>query len=170
MSAVAWVVVGILGEAIFSSLASMWHVQYVFPQWFLIVMMFVAINRELFSALGVAVVLGGIVGRFALAPWGLYELSLIVTSVIVFRFSATLSGRGAFFFGVLCTVASVGFQIGTLSLLSLIRDHVGFASPATAALLPTGIVTGVVAVLSYGFFGRLEKRLEPTKREGLKWV
>ena len=63
-----------LGEAVFSSLASMWHIEYVFPQWFLIVMMFVAINRELFSALGVAVVLGGIVGRFALAPWGLYEL------------------------------------------------------------------------------------------------
>ena len=98
MSALAWVIVGVLGEAVFTSLASMWHVEYVFPQWFLVVMMFVAVNRELFSALGVAVLLGVVVGRFALAPWGLYELSLIVTSVIVFRFSATLSGRGAIFF------------------------------------------------------------------------
>ena len=95
---------------------------------------------------------------------------LIVTSVIVFRFSATLSGRGALFFGVLCTVASIGFQIGTLSLLSLVRDHVGFASPATAALFPTGFATGLVAALSHGLFVKIEKRLEPTKREGLKWV
>ncbi|MEC8049734.1 MAG: hypothetical protein VX210_03000 [Myxococcota bacterium] len=170
MSALAWVIVGVLGEAVFTSLASMWHVEYVFPQWFLVVMMFVAVNRELFSALGVAVLLGVVVGRFALAPWGLYELSLIVTSVIVFRFSATLSGRGAIFFGVLCIVASIGFQIGTLSLLSLVRDHVGFASPATAALFPTGFATGLVAALSHGLFVRIEKRLEPTKREGLKWV
>ena len=67
MSALAWVIVGVLGEAVFTSLASMWHVEYVFPQWFLVVMMFVAVNRELFSALGVAVLLGVVVGRFALA-------------------------------------------------------------------------------------------------------
>ena len=95
---------------------------YVFPQWFLVVMMFVAVNRELFSALGVAVLLGVVVGRFALVAWGSITL-VIVTSVIVFRFSATLSGRGAIFFGVLCIVASIGFQIGTLSLLAGARPR-----------------------------------------------
>lgn len=170
MSAFIWVLMGVLGEAVVTALASMWHVEYVYPQWFLIVMMFVAINRELFSALGVAVALGVVMGRFALAPWGLYELSLIVTTVIVFRFSSTLSGRGAIFFGVLCMISSIGFQIGILSLLTLARDHVGFASSATAALLPTGVVTGAVGALAYERFRRIEKRLEPSKREGLKWV
>ena len=112
MSALAWVIVGVLGEAVFTSLASMWHVEYVFPQWFLVVMMFVAVNRELFSALGVAVLLGVVVGRFALAPWGLYELSLIVTSVIVFRFSATLSGRGAIFLACCVPSQVSGFKSG----------------------------------------------------------
>ena len=63
-----------------------------------------------------------------------------------------------------------GFRLGRFLYWSLVRDHVGFASPATAALLPTGIVTGVVATLSYGFFGRIEKRLEPKSQRGLKWV
>ena len=112
MSALAWVIVGVLGEAVFTSLASMWHVEYVFPQWFLVVMMFVAVNRELFSALGVAVLLGVVVGRFALAPWGLYELSLIVTSVIVFDLVQLSVGEAQSFLACCVPSQALGFKSG----------------------------------------------------------
>jgi hypothetical protein len=89
--------------------------------------------------------------------------------VVTYVGSGRIKGSGALFFAVTSAVVSVGYHLGLYLLLVAVRGSAGFASVGAAALVPAALATGVLALVSYPWMVRLERRLVPEAREGLSW-
>jgi hypothetical protein len=142
-----------------------WHV---IPDAAVMTVVFLGLRREPLPLALTALLLGHLVGRQALAPFGLHETALTACAVSVYLASGNLRGGGPVYFAIVSGVACGGYHL-LLFLLALASGHAGFSSWATAALVPSALATGLLALVSYPWMWRLERRLSPEKREGLAW-
>ena len=164
MSALAWVIVGVLGRR-FSRPS---HRCGTLSTCFLggSSLSCVCRGQRSFLCLGRRCPFGRCRRTLCSHPKG-YELSLIVTSVIVFRFSATLSGRGA----IWCAVYRRKYRVSNRDIVfvELGARPCWVCKPATAALFPTGFATDLAA-LSHGLFVKIEKRRANKAGGTQEWV
>ena len=141
-----------------------------FPDASIVVIAFLALRRNAVWLLLVALSVGYLLGRAALAPVGLHETALAVSAFVLYLTSGRLAGGGAFFFALISGAAVILFHLLLLLLLLLFRGHVGFSSWSTALLIPSAVATGALALVAYRPMSWLEKKLSPERREGLQWT
>lgn len=169
MRTVAWVVVGCIATALWTGLAARFSPGHMVPDAAVIVVVFLALRREPVVVALAALAMGYLMGTQALAPFGLYETTMVLTAVCVYVVSGQLAGGGALFFAMVCGGAASFAQVVTFLLL-LLRGNAGFASWVTAALVPSGLITALTALASYPVLMWLEGRLSAEQREaGLSW-
>ena len=139
------------------------------PDMTVIVVCFLALRRDPVSLTVVATFLGYLAGRQALAPSGLHETALIFTALGVYFAAGSLAGGGGLFFAFASGVAVMCYHALLFVLIYWQRGMAGFASWATAMLVPDGLATCFVALLCYLPMCWLDRRLTQDKREGLAW-
>jgi rod shape-determining protein MreD len=152
-----------------SAAACRLNVAHIMPDWPVLVLVFLGIRRDPVGLCAVAVALGYLVDRQALAPVGLHEVSLTVCAMTVYMVSGHLVGSGAIFFAMITTCAVTLHHLLVLALLWWQRGAAGFSSWATALLLPDALATAFVALCLYSPMVWLERRLTQDRREGLVW-
>lgn len=169
MRFVAWALMGWLATLLVSALAARVPTAHIMPNAVLVVVMFLAVRKEAPQTVTTAVILGHVVGTLALAPTGLHETALAIVALGAFLVSGNLSIGGSVFLGCMCLMGDVAYHI-LLVLLLIWQGHaVGFASWATAALLPQACLTGLCGWAMYHPFVRLDESLAPQREEGLQW-
>lgn len=169
MRNLGWIGVGWIGLIFFSALGARTGGAHVLPDFPVIVVVFLAMRREPVPVALSALALGYLAGRQALAPMGLQEVSLVLVAMGVYLAAGNLSGNGGLFFGFICAVAVMGYHLLLFAMLLWQRGQAGFASWATAVLLPDGLATFLLAIVCHPFMLLLERRLTQDKREGLSW-
>ena len=161
--------VGWLALTLSTAIASRAAWAHVFPDAVVVVVAFVALRRDPVPAVAVAVGLGYLAGRQALAPLGLYETTLVATALAVYVVSGQLAGAGALFFSVIAAGASGFATLLQFVLLWLARDAAGFSSLATALLIPDALLTGLVALAAHHPMDWMDRKLFAERHEGLQW-
>lgn len=170
MKTAAWVVIGWLGVVLWTALGSRLAPGYVMPDAAMVVIVFVALYRQPVGAMVVAAVLGYLCGRQALAPVGLHELACVVVAIGAYIMSGQLVAGGPIFYAVAVAGATMAYHALLFLLLYLFRGVAAFPSWATASLVLSGALTGVLALVSYPVLRWVESRLsEEQRREGLQW-
>lgn len=169
MRVAAWIVLGWLAMTLQTAMAVHLAPGYVMPDPVVVVVVFLALRREPVSVALMALALGYLVGRQALAPTGLHEVAMVVTAVGVYIIAGHLAGNGTLFFAMICGVAVMSYHLLVYALLLVVRGHAGFATWATALLVPQALLTSVLALVSHRPMAALEARLSPRQHEGLTW-
>ena len=169
MKHIVWLILGFFGISMSSALAHKVLPYHVVPDVALIVAVFLALRREPIPMALSALALGYFSGRLALAPVGLCEGSLILCAIWAYRGSGSVDGSGSVFFGMMCGAMVCVYHALMFGLLLLVRGEAGFASWATASLIPTAVSTFIVATLMHRPMERLERLVAPAPRSGLSW-
>jgi hypothetical protein len=164
----AWIGIGWLFTILWTAIGTRWSVGHVLPDAAVITLVFVAQRREPIAVALIAVGLGYLVGRQALAPVGLHETAAMITAFGVYFFAGNIAGHGGRFFAVTSGGAVMGYHL-TLYILAAAGGQAGFASGWAASLVPSGIATGLVAFASYPVLLVVEGRLSTEAREELSW-
>ncbi|MEE2961031.1 MAG: rod shape-determining protein MreD [Myxococcota bacterium] len=155
--------------ALQSTLGIRWNIAGVMPDVAVVFVCFWALQRSFLSLSFAALGLGVACDVFSGAPLGFHGLSLCLCAFGVRQTTGAFSRGGIVFFGsvvALVTVAHHGLMYG---MLWGGRGDAFFSSWATASLLPTGFITGLVAVLSYPVLCRLEAWVQPPRSGALLW-
>ncbi len=169
MRTALWILLAWLGVTFWTGLAARLSPGHVFPDAAIIAVCFVALHHKPIPAVTTALVLGYLIGRQAAAPVGLHETALVSCAIVVYLTSGKLAGSGAFFFAPACGAALIGYHLLLFAALLLGGGQAGFASWATAVLLPNAGATGLLALISYRPMLWLESRLAEKPRAGLQW-
>ena len=169
MKHIVWLILGFFGISMSSALAHKVLPYHVVPDVALIVAVFLALRREPIPMALSALALGYFSGRLALAPVGLCEGSLILCAIWTYRGSGSVDGSGSVFFGMMCGAMVCVYHALMFGLLLLVRGEAGFASWATASLIPTAVSTFIVATLMHRPMEWLERLVAPAPRSGLSW-
>jgi cell shape-determining protein MreD len=164
-----WIVLGWLGVTLWTAIGARLDVAHLVPDAAVVTVVFVALFREPIPTFITALALGYLCGRAALAPTGLHELMLVACAILTYVGSGRIKGSGALFFATTSAVVTGSYHLGLFLLLAAVRGTSGFASFAATALVPAALMTGVLALVSYPWMVRLERRLSPAAREGLSW-
>jgi hypothetical protein len=165
----AWIGLGALAMVFWSAVAARVAPAHVAVNAVVIVVVFTALKREPIPVAITALVLGYIEGRQAGAPTGACETALVFCAVASYMFSGQFAGSGAAFFSFVTGIATMGYQLTLFVLLYAGRGTAGFPSWATAALLPSGLATALVALLSYHAMAWLDGKLTTERRQDLGW-
>lgn len=170
MRVAVWIALGWLGVIFWTAVAARLAPGHVFPDAALVVIVFLALHREPVVVVVVALALGYLNGRQALAPGGLHEFASVLVAVIAYAISGQLAAGGAIFFAVVTGCATMLYHLLLFLLLIGFRGPAGFSSWATASLVVNGVLTGALAAASYPLMQRLEARLSESRRQtGLQW-
>lgn len=169
MRYLAWIGLGWVGMMLTSAVAARCNVAHVVPDWPVLVLVFLGIRRDPVGLCAVGVSLGYLLDRQALAPVGLHEVSLSVCAMVVYMVSGHLVGSGALFYAMITATGVMLHHVLVWGLLFWQRGTAGFASWATALLIPDAIATAFVALILYAPMVWLELRLTQSRREGLSW-
>lgn len=169
MSVLAYTAVGWLGMTLWTALAAHVAPAHVVPDAAIVTLVFVALRREPIPVTITALILGYLAGRQALAPLGLHESVLVLCAIVVYMTGGSLAGSGARFYAL----ASGGTVMLYHLLLFLFGRIFGgaesFTGLPTALLLPSAVVTAVLALASHPLLVALERRLTADRREELSW-
>jgi hypothetical protein len=166
---VAWITLGWLGTAFWTAVGSRVSLGHVIPDAALITVAFIAVRREPIPVVGSALLLGYLVGRQALAPTGAHEVALVACAIGCYMASGQIAGSGTLFFALLAGAATMAYHAVLFFLLASGRGAAGFSGWATAALVPSGLATAVVALLAYRPMLWLDGKLATERREDLGW-
>jgi hypothetical protein len=166
---VAWALLGWLGVTLWTALGARLSIAHLVPDAAVVTVVFVALHRDPLPTFLTALWLGYLSGRAALAPTGLHELVLVACAILTYVGSGRIKGSGALFFAVAAAVVTGCYHLGLYLLLAAVRHSAGFASWAATALLPAALLTGLLALVSYPWMVRLERRLTPEAHKGLSW-
>ncbi len=169
MRHVAWIVIGWLGVTLWTALGARVSPAHLLPDAAVVTVVFVALYREPIPTALTALVLGYLCGRMCIAPLGLHAFALVACAVVTYLASGRLKGSGALFFATTAAAATLGYHLVLFVALQIVGDQAGFSSWATALLVPNALATGLLALVSYPWMVRLERRLNPEAREGLSW-
>ncbi|MCK5688100.1 hypothetical protein KAI87_02460 [Myxococcota bacterium] len=171
MITLAWVALGYMGVVFWAALSPWllpWHLV---PDAALVTVVFLAPKREMLPTLVISFFLAYLVGRLALAPFGLYETALALTALVVYRMAGHLVGAGAAFFGLLVGSATLGYHLLLMVLCYLGEEGMISSTRTLSAVVPAMIVNAVLAMLMFYPMMKLEQNLTPknTNDEGLAW-
>lgn len=169
MRQLAWVGIGWFGLIVWTALGSRYLSSHLIPDASIVVMIFLALRRDPISIAWHAIALGYLVGRQALAPFGLHESMLLVVSIGAYVASGQLAGGGALFFAFIAGIAGATYHLLLFLVLIIVRGSAGFPTWASGLLLPNALATSVLALLCYPGMVKLEHRLEPERHESLSW-
>ncbi|MEE8410212.1 MAG: hypothetical protein V3T05_11445 [Myxococcota bacterium] len=169
MRTVAWITLGWLGVTFWTALGARIAPGGVIPDAAIVALVFLGLRREPIPVVVSAIVLGYLVGRQAMAPVGLHETAMVACAIGVYMVSGHLVGSGPLFFAMVAGAAEIGFHILLYGLAYLVGGRAGFVSWATAVLVPSAGATGLLALISYPWMIRLERRLSTERHEGLVW-
>ncbi len=168
-STAAWVGLGWLGMTLWSAVGARLAPAHVLPDAGIVVIVFLALRREPIAVAAASLLLGYLAGRQALAPVGLHEVASLTCAIAVYVVAGSLAGSGALFFA-LTAGGAVGLYHLVIYILSwLFGEGAGFTGWPTAALVPSGFLTALVALASYRFMLAVERRLSAESREELSW-
>jgi len=169
VSTLAWVAFGSLGVTLVTAICSRVGFAHLVPDVAVITVVFLAQRRSPAQVVVVALTLGYLCGRQALAPVGLHEVALILTALVVYFGVGSLAGSGARFFALTCGGAVAVHDLILYVLALIFGGHAHFASWPAASLVPSGAVTGVLALALLRPMTALEHRLTPVQHEALSW-
>ena len=169
MRDVAWIALGWLGVIFWTALGARLVWGHVLPDCAVIVMIFLAVRRHILVVVTASLVLGYLVGRQAGAPTGLHEFVLAGVALAAYMVVGHLVAGGALFFGLAAGVAVAVYHVGLALVETTLGVPVGFSSPWTAALLPSALLTALVAALAHGPMERIDRLWGQDKTEELGW-
>lgn len=169
MRNIAWVAVGWVGLVFWSAVCSRLRLSHLVPDAAVVTVVFLALRREPLLVTLTALALGYLAGRQAVAPIGLHEAALVATAIGVYLASGALTGSGPLFFAAVSGGAAMGYHLVLYLLLLAFRGTAGFPTWWTATLVPSGLATGLLAVMSYAGLAALERRLAYDRHEALSW-
>ena len=169
MRNVAWVMVGWIGVVFWSAVCSRLHVSHLMPDAAVVTVVFLGLRREPLLVTFTALALGYLAGRECVAPVGLHETALVACALGVYLASGALTGSGPWFFAAVSGGAAMGYHLVLFLLLLAFRGTAGFPGWWTAVLLPSGLATAFLALVSYAGLTALERRLATDRHEALSW-
>ncbi len=169
MKNLAWVLLGWTGVVFWSSVGTRIGWYHLMPDAAVMTVVFLALRREPLLVTLTALTLGYLVGRAAVAPIGLHETALVGCAIGVYLASGALTGSGAWFFGIVCGGATMAYHLALYGLLWGARGEPAFSGLATAMLVPSGLVTALLGVVSYPVLNALDRRLTADRHEALSW-
>jgi hypothetical protein len=168
-SVLAWVAVGWLGMIVWTALGSRIGVAHLLPDAGIVVIVFIALRRDPITVAVVSLCLGYLAGRQALAPVGQHEIAAMLCAIGAYLAGGSIAGSGAAFFA-LASGGAVGFYHLVIYLLGLMfGEGAGFPGWATATLVPSGLLTAGLAMLSHPLLSAIDRRLSADSREELSW-
>jgi len=169
VSVAAWVAIGWLGVTLTTALGARLGVSHVMPDAAVVTIVFLAFRRHPAQVVLVALALGYLSGRQALAPVGLHEVALILCALTVYFGAGNLAGSGARFFALTSGGAVMLYHLLVYLLASSLGGRAHFAGWGTATLLPTGLITALLALVAEAPMAAIERRLSPSEHEELSW-
>lgn len=164
-----WVVVAWFAITLTTAIGAEWRLGYVMPEIAVVVAIFLAFEREAVPLVAVCLILGYLIGRQALAPVGLHELSLAATALGFQIVMGNIAGGGRAFFASCVAAATMAYQGVVFALLFTFRGNAAFPSWTATALIPAALLTGALALVLHPLMVRLDRRLSPEQRESLSF-
>lgn len=169
MITLAWMAVGWLLMSVVTAFGSRLNVGHVMPDIAALVIVFLALRREPILVALVALALGYMSGRQAVAPVGIHESAAVLCAIGAYVASGSIAGGGKFFFVLASGGAAMAYHVCIFLLAYLVGGAAGFSSLATMTLIPTALATSVVAWLLHPLLAWIDKKLAPEQREALSW-
>ncbi len=169
MRNVVWIVVAWLATVVTTAVAAGLDISHLLPEIVVVVATYLALEREGPALVACCVAMGYLVGRAALAPLGLHELSLAATALGIHLVVGSITTGGRGFFTVTVAVATMSYHALTFLLLLGFRGSASFASWTTAILVPNALLTAAVALVAYPWLEALERRVSAQQRETLSF-
>lgn len=169
MRTLLWIVLGWIGVTVVTAFEARLQLG-ALPDPAVIVMCFLALRRTPIQVGVVAIALGYLTGRAALAPVGLHASALVFCALAVYAVTGQLVARGAAFYGLVCAATNMLYHLSLYFLVWIGGGIPAFSGWAAALLVPSSMLTGMVAGLVYPLFDWLDQRLSPQERTGvLSW-
>jgi hypothetical protein len=169
MNVLVYTVLGWLGMAFWTAVGTRVNVGHVLPDAAVVTVVFVALHREPIPVTITALLLGYLAGRQALAPIGLHETALVACALVVYMTAGNLAGGGTRFFVLACGGTVMLYHVILYVVARTLGGGAGFASWATASLVPAALTTAVLAWVMRPLLAAVERRLSAEDREELSW-
>lgn len=169
MRSAIWIPLAWIATAVATAAAEHVLPAHLLPDAAIVAITFLALRCEAIPVALVALALGYLNGRQAVAPVGLHETAFVASSIAVFAVSGRIVGSGALFFAAASGGAVAFYHLALFLLSWLFRSNAGFASLSAALLLPNAVATALLALAVHPLMIRLDQRLSPDRREGLQW-
>ncbi len=169
MSSLVWIAVAWVGMCLVTALEAHGGFGYVMPDVVIIVIVYLALRREALQVVLIALALGYLVGRQDLGPPGLHPLALGVVALGTQLLAGSIAASGPVFAALVTAAATAAYHALLFALLYGLRGSVGFASFATAILVPAALLTAFAGILVSPLLGAIERRMQPDTRASLSW-
>lgn len=169
MRLLLWVLVGWMGVVVWSAIMSRAQLAHIVPDAAVATVVFLALRSDPIPVTVVALALGYLEGLHTSAPASLHASALAVCAVGVYVVSGQLAGRGAAFFAVVSALTTMAFHVVLFLLMGLTDMGRAFSSWASAALVPSGVATALLAASMYPLLCWLHERLSDERPERLGW-
>ncbi|MBN1960064.1 MAG: hypothetical protein JW841_03895 [Deltaproteobacteria bacterium] len=169
MNILIYAMIGWLIMTIITALGSRFTIGHLLPDISVVIVVFIAIRREIIPVIITATIIGYFEGQQALAPIGLHEMALTICALFVYLTVGNLAGNGPRFFALTCGGIVMLYHLLLYIIINIFGNAVGFSSWVTSILLPSALVTAMLALIVRPLLMFVERKLYAQQHEELSW-